>query len=184
MRHCRECATKMGDKFPYPLEMLPIRNMDRKPKEEEPVPKKARKASPTGAEIAASSLAHLIYEGEVSEEVAQCNENILLLPDVGAKLELDPSDWNFALEETYTAKEYVKKDNREHTSPHFCGGWHYSTNSDYAYWDKSEHVTEKSRRQCNHYLGCPCLPTKVDESHDIDLYCPHFMDELKLKNPR
>ena len=169
------------DKFPYPLEELPVRNIDRKPKEEEVVQKKARKAVRTGAEVTASSLAQLIDEGEVSEEVALGNENILLLPDVGAKLGLDSSDLKFVLEETYTAKEYVKK---EHTSPHFCGGWHYSTNSDFAYWDKSEHVTEKSRRQCNHYLGCNCLPTKVDESDDSDLYCPHFMAELKLKNPR
>jgi len=174
----------MGDKFPYPLEELPVRNIDRKPKEEEPVQKRARQASPTGAEIAASSLAQLIYEGEVSEEVALGNENILLLPDVGAKLGLDSSDLKFVLEETYTAKEYVKKDEQEPKEPHFCGGWHYSTNSDYVYWDKSEHVTEKSRRQCNHYLGCNCLPTKVDESDEIDLYCPHFMPGLKLKNPR
>ena len=173
----------MGDKFPYPLEMPPIRNMDRKPKEEEPVPKGVRKASPTGAEVTASSLAQLIYEGEVSEEVALGNENILLLPDVGAELGLDSSDLKFTLEETYTAEEYAK-DEQEPKEPHSCGGWHYSTNSDFAYWDKSEHVTEKSRRQCNHYLGCNCLPTKVDESDDIDLYCPHFMAELELKNPR
>ena len=80
MRYCRECATKMGDKFPYPLEELPVRNIDRKPKEEEPAQKKARKAVRTGAEVTASSLAQLIYEGEVSEEVAQGNDNILLLP--------------------------------------------------------------------------------------------------------
>ena len=93
MRYCRECATEMGDKFPYPLEELPVRNIDRKPKEEEPVQKRARQASPTGAEIAASSLAQLIYEGEVSEEEALGNENILLLPDVGANLGLDSGDW-------------------------------------------------------------------------------------------
>ena len=110
----------------------------------------------------------------------------ILICDVCAKLKLEPNDFAFAIANTYTTDEFVEASKRERTvtASHDCGGWHYSTNSDYANWEKSEHVTEGSRRRCNHFTRCNCLPTKVDESEDIDLYCPHFMGELKLKNPR
>ena len=95
MRYCRECTLKMGAEFPYPLEELPIRNIDRKPKGEGLVPdggerraKKAKATPQTGQQVTLSALEELLGESYECEpltlEAAQekGREHTLLICDV------------------------------------------------------------------------------------------------------